>query len=156
MARKLTRRKLVVLYAFYLIFTGAAILREAGPAWATGHRAEWRITAFLMLTLPIATASLITILFAHDEVLRWLFGGFLSVGVLVLAVGFALRNSMRKQRALALRVVGWSLIASALLVPAATVLFAPAAGLLAFLVPRRYPRAHRDSASLGTLDSSCG
>ncbi len=100
--------------------------------WAVRRAPPW--CAAVMIGAPPALAGILTILLIGDFI-----GGpavlqsILPCAALVV-IGLRLK-SVLPSGSQALRLLGWSIVAGIVLIPASTVLLAPVAGLAAFLVP---------------------
>jgi hypothetical protein len=109
-------------YVFFIVFVFWAVRRA--PPWC----------AAVMIGAPPALAVILTSL---------LIGGFIGGPTVLLSslpcaalvvIGIYLK-SILPNSSQALRLLGWSIVAGIVLIPASTVLLAPFAGLAAFLVP---------------------
>lgn len=129
-----------VAYALYIFFVILALLRGRS-ALRSRARSAWVIWSVAMVVLPALAAAAVTLLITGgpDSVNTGavIVAGY-AVGAFLFTAGMVLGRQRERDSGLALRSVGWSLVAGVTLVPATIALFAPVAGLLAFFVLPRH------------------
>ncbi len=138
-----------VFYLPYLFFLGWALLRARREAVEAGRLPEWRLMAAAMVFAPVAVGIAVAVAAQETESATVLLTTFYVPGAAMLAGGL-LPAPLPSSWRLALRVVGWSLIAGITLVPSwLLVFFVPLAGAMAFFVPGGYLTPRR--AAMGPI-----
>jgi hypothetical protein len=131
-------------YAVYASITGWAVLRMYHSAAA--RQVERSASALTMMALPILLALVLTTLLLNTDETASEFVVWGAAPAAAVFLAGLYPSALPPSSRLALRLVGWSVLAGITLIPAGIALLSPVSALLAHLVPERRWRMEAEDA----------